>query len=74
MTGWQALENRGEVPILHKAVSSGSNQAKPKAFVGTRDAKDRRLLGYGIVISVCAPFDDQVTMATMYLSGDAQLW
>lgn len=49
----------------------GSNQAKPKAFVGTRDAKDRRLLGYGIVLSVCAPFDDQVTMATMYLSGAA---
>lgn len=49
-------------------------KAKPKAFVGTRDAKDRRLLGYGKVLYVRAPFDDQVTMATMYLSGDAQLW
>jgi hypothetical protein len=28
----------------------GSNQAKPKAFVGTRDAKDRRLLGHGTVL------------------------
>lgn len=24
--------------------------------------------------AVRAPFDDQVTMATMYLSGDAKLW
>ena len=51
-----------------------SNQAKTKALVGTQDAKDQILLGYGIVLPVCAPFDDQVTMETMHLSGDAQLW
>ncbi|GKV52834.1 hypothetical protein SLEP1_g59394 [Rubroshorea leprosula] len=43
---WLVERTRRLVPSK-RLDGDGSNQAKPKAFVGTRDAKDRRLLGYG---------------------------
>jgi len=40
----------------------GSNQAKAKAFVGTRDAKDRRLFGYG---AACRTTSEEASVNTV---------
>jgi hypothetical protein len=39
----------------------GSNQAKSKAFVGTRDAKDRILFGYG---ATCRTTSEEASVNT----------
>lgn len=58
---------------LKRLDGDGSNQAKPKAFVGTRDAKDRRLLGHGAACRTTSE-EASVNTAAMYLDGSAKFW
>lgn len=47
---------------------------EPKQFSGSRDAKELEIIFGSILQSRGAMEEDQVTMATMSLSGDAKLW
>lgn len=85
---WRTRSNWGAFcgdrsPVREPNVSPGDSRRiwvlEPLPFNGIRDSKCQGSKTSGtwnstLIKAVRAPFDDQVTMATMYLSGDAKLW
>ena len=78
----------GEIILLKRAVVQGTSAVsepppakvrvpEPKPFGGARNAKDLENFLWDMeqyFIAARIPVSEQVTMTTMYLSGDAKLW
>ena len=88
-TNWEtkAQELQEEVTILRKAVAAGGNSKdeihrklkipSPKEFEGSRDAKALENFLWDVeqyFKAACVQPGEKVTVASMYLTGDAKLW